>query len=144
MQASIFGQPFEGVLPDGIGSIGGNREAAPQHRIEDLLEMALGNRGMAIAIGDDLALFGEAHAALDRALGLRENGAVGRPAATADGAAAAMEDLHGHLGAPAQFSKLALGAIKGPGGLQKAAFLVAVRVADHDFLQVAAQCRCWR
>ena len=50
---------------------------------------------MAVAVGDHLALLGDAEPAVDGAARLGQDGAVGRPAAAADGAAAAVEDLHG-------------------------------------------------
>ncbi len=101
--------------------------------------MAFGDARGAIAIRHHFALLGEAEPAVNGVGRLGEDGAVGGAAAAADGAAAAVEDLDAHAGPPRRVRQGALRLIKRPGRLQKAGLLVAVRVADHDFLHVAAQ-----
>ena len=54
--------------------------------------MALSQRAVAVTGKDDLALLGELKEAVDRTLGLRQNGLVGRTAATAHGTAAAVHE----------------------------------------------------
>src|SRR6516165_1464130 len=101
--------------------------------------MALGYGRMAVAVGNHFPLFGEAHTSFDAAMGLRKNGPVCRSATAANGAAPAVEDLHGDAGAPAHFAQVSLRSIQGPGRPQEPALLVAVGIADHNFLKVAAE-----
>ena len=54
--------------------------------------MAAGQRRVPVTGEDDLTLLGELEAAVDRALGLREDRAVGGAAAAAHGAAAAVHE----------------------------------------------------
>ena len=56
------------------------------------LNMALSQRAVAVTGKDDLALLGELKEAVDRTLGLRQNGLVGRTAATAHCTAAAVHE----------------------------------------------------
>ena len=86
--------------------------------------MPLGDGRVAVAVGDHFALLGDAQAAVDGAGRLRQDGPVGRPAAAADRAAAAVEDLHGHAGAAHQFAQLALRPVQRPGRLQEPASLL--------------------
>ena len=55
------------------------------------------------------------------------------------GAAAAVKDLNRHAGAAHQFAQVAVRFVNRPRRLQAARFLAAVGIAEHDFLQVAAQ-----
>ncbi len=87
-----------------------------------------------VLAGDDLALFGELDAAVHRADGLCEDGAVGRSAAAGDGSAAAVEQLEAHAVALGLLGELALRAIQRRAGRQVAAVLHRVRVAQHDLL----------
>ncbi len=89
---------------------------------------------MAIAVGDDLALLGDADAAADGAGRLGQDGAVGRAAAASDGAAAAVEQRHHHIVGGTRRGQRVLSLIKLPVGGQIAGVLVAVGVADHDRL----------
>ena len=54
--------------------------------------MALSQRAVAVTGKDDLALLGELKEAVDRTLGLRQHGLVGRAAATANGTAATVHE----------------------------------------------------
>jgi hypothetical protein len=56
------------------------------------LEVSPTHLGLRIFRGDHLALFGDADLPLHRPRGLREDGLITRPAATADGSAAAVEE----------------------------------------------------
>ena len=56
------------------------------------LNMALSQRAVAVTGKDDLALLGELKEAVDRTLGLRQHGLVGRAAATANGTAATVHE----------------------------------------------------
>ena len=56
------------------------------------LNMTLSQRAVAVTGKDDLALLGELKEAVDRTLGLRQHGLVGRAAATANGTAATVHE----------------------------------------------------
>ena len=64
------------------------------------LEVAPGRRRLGVLGGDHLALLGDAQLAVDRAGRLGQDRLVGRPAAAADGAAAAVEQPQPHARAP--------------------------------------------
>ena len=67
------------------------RRRGEQDGAGHLLEMAPRDRRVRVVRGDDLALFGELQAAVDRARRLPEDRPVGGAAAPTDGAAAAVE-----------------------------------------------------
>ena len=103
----------------------------------------MGARGAAVGIlaGDDLALLGDAHAAIHCAGRLGGDGPARRCAAAADGTAAAVEeaDLDVVRLAGLDDCRLSLGEF--PFGGEVAAVLVAVGVAEHGLdLAVAHEC----
>jgi hypothetical protein len=68
------------------------RRGGQDNRAGDLLEVKMGQVGVGIARGDDLALLGDAEAPVDAARGLGADGVVGGSAAARNGAAAPVED----------------------------------------------------
>ena len=103
------------------------------------LEVFPGQLRQRVLVRDDLALLGELDLALEHAVGLGHDGVVGRPAAAAHGAAAAVEEAHADAVLGGHVAQLALGLVDLPLAGHDAGFLVGVRVAEHDFLHVAAQ-----
>ncbi len=101
--------------------------------------MAAGPFGLEVMVADDLALLRQAQAAFDGVSRLGQDGAVGGPAAAAHGAAAAMEEAQAHISDDRTGLQGALGLVKVPARGHVAAVLVAVAVAQHDFLAAAAQ-----
>src|SRR5579871_4082654 len=93
----------------------------------------------AVAKGDDLALLREADAPVEAAGGLRDDRATGAPAAAPDGAAAPVKEAQADAGLFAHPGKARLRVVQRPYGGQIAAVLAAVRVAEHDLLEVAAR-----
>ena len=59
---------------------------------EGKVEVAVGDFGERVLVGDHLPLFGGLHGAPDRAGGLGKNRCVGRAPASADGATTTVED----------------------------------------------------
>ena len=112
--------------------------ARPQHRVEQLLQVAPGQVRVGVARGDRLALLGQAQAAADRLRRLREDRAVGGAAAAADRAAAAVEQREPHAVGPAARRQAALREVQLPVGGHVAGVLVGVAVADHHRLPAAA------
>jgi hypothetical protein len=102
------------------------------------LQVAAGQARGAVLGGDDLALLGDPEGTRDRARRLRPDRLVAGPAAATDRAAAAVEEpqpdavLAGHL------DQRQLGPVERPVGGEVAAVLVAVGVAEHDLLRLAA------
>ena len=91
----------------------------------------------AIFGGDHLALFGDANAALHRALGLRLDCAKRRSATTPDRSAASVEQLHRDSGLGKDWRKRARCLEQFPCRGQITAILVGIGVADHHFLMAA-------
>src|SRR6185503_14739473 len=89
---------------------------------------------------DDLALLGQPQAAADAAGRLREDRVVARAAAAADRAAAAVEEAQSHAVRCAGIDERPLRPVDRPARRQIAAVLVAVGIAEHYFLPVAAGC----
>ena len=77
------------------------------------------------------------------AMGLCEYGAVGGSAATADGAATAVEEAQGNAGVAGGFVEGAVGFEDFPGAGDHASVLVGVGVAEHDFLGMAPGVEEW-
>ena len=100
--------------------------------------MAAGQRGVSVAGEDDLALLGELEAAVDRALGLREDGAVCRAATAADGTAAAVHEDEVDVVLLGPLGDGGLRGVQDQRGAGGAGVLGGVGVAEHD-LQAAAR-----
>ena len=101
-----------------------------------LLQASISNPFQGIARRDDLALLRNLDAAGNRGRRLCQNTAVQRHAAASQGSAPPMEILHldaKFVGNRGDFLKRYL---KLPVGRNGSAILVAVRVAEHDLLQV--------
>ena len=84
---------------------------------------------------DDLALLGEPELAAHAPRGLGEDGLVAGAAAAAHGAAPAVEQAQAHAEFIRQGHELPRGLVELPVARQEAAVLVAVRIAEHHFLQ---------
>ncbi len=113
-------------------------EARLQRRRDQRLEVAPPELGVGILAGDDLALLGDAQPAGDAARRLREDGVEARAAAAADGAATAVEQAQLRAVRAEGLDQQHLAAVELPVGAEVAAVLVAVRVAEHHLLPVAA------
>src|SRR5690606_29312169 len=87
-------QLFHYLTPGGRRrmSLGKAGRAGYQHGMNELLQVAPGDRRMTIALTDDLSLFGQADAPIDAGGRLGKNRFMGRPAAAGDGAAPAVEE----------------------------------------------------
>ena len=98
------------------------------------LERAQRDAGQAELRLDHLALFGDAQRAVDRTRRLRLDRQVGRPAAAADAAAAAVEQRDRHAVVAARRDDRFLRLVELPGGGEPADVLGRIGVADHHFL----------
>ncbi len=96
-------------------------------------------RRQRVLVRDDLALLGHLDLAVEGAPRLGEDRVVGRAAAAADRAAAAVEEPQPYAVAARDVAQLALGAVDLPLRGRDAGLLVGVRVAQHHLLHVAAQ-----
>ena len=96
------------------------------------------HRGFGIGVFgvEDFALFGEFDFALQGAGRLRGDGVVGGAAATADRAAAPVEEAGFDVVTAGDVEDGLLGAVELPGAGEDAAVFAAVGVAEHDFLGV--------
>ena len=101
-------------------------------------QIAAADFGVGIFAGDDLALLGDADLAVHRAARLRDDRVIARPAAAADRAAAAVEQPQAHVVALEHLDQADLGLVELPARGDEAAILVAVGIAEHDFLHAAA------
>ena len=113
-------------------------EARLERGGDERLQVAPAEIGIRILAGDDLALLGDAQAAADAARRLREDRLEARPAAAADGAAAAVEEPQLDAVVAKRVDERQLRAVERPVGRQVAAVLVAVGVAQHHFLPAVA------
>ncbi len=91
--------------------------------------------GVLVLALDDFALLGEADLAGDGAGRLGKDGVEAGTAAAADGAAAAVKEAQADVAAGEDIDQRAFGLVERPVGGQEAAVLVAVGVAQHDFLR---------
>src|SRR5215469_8091032 len=104
---------------------------------EKTLQVCGGCQAVGVLLRDHLALFGNAHLTFERAGRLRLEKDVRGSCAAADGAAAAVEKLHLDSGLSRDIGELRLRSAKKPVAGENTAVLVAVAVADHDFLERA-------
>ena len=81
-----------------------------------------------------LALLGDAEFAVEAVDWLREDGAMGRTAATANCPSTAMEEAEGDVALAGDLVERAVGLVDLPGAGNHAAVLVGVGVAEHDLL----------
>jgi hypothetical protein len=88
---------------------------------------------------DDFALLGDAQAAVDRAARRCDDRARGLAAATADGAAAAVEEHDADAGVAGDVEHFDLHTLQRPARGDDAAVLAAVGIAEHDHLLIAAR-----
>ena len=100
--------------------------------------MPSGDLGIVIAFREHLPLLGEPEAAVERFRGEREDAACRWPTATAERAAAAVEEGDLHAPRRCRFVEPLLRCLEAPTGGQVAAVLRAVGISDHDDLPVAA------
>ncbi len=111
----------------------------PQHGRDGELEVLAGQLGQRVLVADHLALLGELDLAVEHAPGLGQDRVVGRAAAPADGAAAAVEQPQPHPVPGGDVAQRALRLVDLPLRRGDAGFLVRVGVAQHHLLHVAAQ-----
>src|SRR5690606_41616694 len=107
--------------------------------IENLMQMTAGYGRVAVAVGDDLALLGDADGPLHRGGRLREDREVGRAAAAPDATAPPVELLQQHAAPLADVRQRLLRLVQPPLGHQVAAVIRAVRVADNSLLAASAR-----
>ena len=108
----------------------------------DRLQIGDGIVDRSIFRRDNLALFGDADAAVYGAARLRLNRAKGRAAATSHSSAPAMEQLHGHACCGKYRGKRERGLLQTPCRGEIAAILVRIGIADHHFLMAARSGQC--
>ena len=133
------GEAVHDLLPGRVGRVALARKARQQHGVDQLLDVPLGDGVVAVAVGDHLALLGDADAPVDGAVRLGQDDAVGRPAAAPDGPAPAVEERDADARAQRQLRQLDLRPVQRPRRLQETRLLVAVGVAEHDLLRIPAQ-----
>jgi hypothetical protein len=119
---------------DGLGV----QQRRLQHRGHRQLEVLPGQGGQRVLVGDDLALLGHLDRAVQRAVRLGQDRLVGRAAAAADRAAAAVEQPQPHAVPGRHVAQRPLRLVDRPLAGGDAGLLVGVGVAEHDLLQVAA------
>ena len=96
------------------------------------LNMALSQRAVAVTGKDDLALLGELKEAVDRALGLRQHGLVGRATATAHGTAAAVHEHQVDIVLLGPLGDALLCGVQREHGRGRTGILGGVGVTQHD------------
>ena len=96
------------------------------------LNMALSQRAVAVTGKDDLALLGELKEAVDRTLGLRQHGLVGRTAATAHGTAATVHEHQIDIVFLGPLGNALLRGVQCEHGRGRTGILGGVGVAQHD------------
>ena len=96
------------------------------------LNMALSQRAVAVAGKDDLALLGELKEAVDRTLGLRQHGLVGRTAATAHGTAATVHEHQIDIVFLGPLGNALLRGVQREHGRGRTGILGGVGIAQHD------------
>ena len=96
------------------------------------LNMALSQRAVAVTGKDDLALLGELKEAVDRTLGLRQHGLVGRAAATAHGTAATVHKHQVDIVLLGPLGDALLRRMQREHGRGRTGILRGVGIAQHD------------
>ena len=96
------------------------------------LNMALSQRAVAVTGKDDLALLGELKEAVDRTLGLRQHGLVGRAAATAHGTAATVHEHQVDIVLLCPLGDALLRGVQREHGRGRTGILGGVGIAQHD------------
>ena len=96
------------------------------------LNMTLSQRAVAVTGKDDLALLGELKEAVDRTLGLRQHGLVGRAAATAHGTAATVHEHQVDIVLLCPLGDALLRGVQREHGRGRTGILGGVGIAQHD------------
>ena len=96
------------------------------------LNMTLSQRAVAVTGKDDLALLGELKEAVDRTLGLRQHGLVGRAAATAHGTAATVHEHQVDIVLLGPLGDALLRGVQCEHGRGRTGILGGVGIAQHD------------
>ena len=104
---------------------------------QELLQVAVRQIGLAVAIGQRLPLLGEAQPRADGAGGQAGDGAPGAAAAARGGGAAPMKEPDLHVEGARRRGDRLLRLVERPVGGQKPGVLVRVGVADHHLQAVA-------
>ena len=94
--------------------------------------MALSQRAVAVTGKDDLALLGELKEAVDRTLGLRQHGLVGRAATTAHGTAATVHEHQVDIVLLGPLGNAFLRGVQREHGRGRTGILGGVGIAQHD------------
>ncbi len=136
MRRELVERPVIGVRA--VAQLLDVRQARLQCRRDERLEVAPAELGIRVLARDDLALLGEPQSRVRAASRLREDRVVRGAAPAADGAAAAVEEHERDAGVAERRDEVPLGPVERPVRREVAAVLVAVRVAQHHLLPVAA------
>ena len=96
------------------------------------LNVALSQRAVAVTGKDDLALLGELKEAVDRTLGLRQHGLVGRAATTAHGTAATVHEHQVDIVLLGPLGDALLRGVQREHGRGRTGILGGVGIAQHD------------
>ena len=118
-----------------------------QHGGDGEFEVFPGEGGQEVLVRDDLALLGHLDLAGECSPRLGEDGLMGRATAAPDASAATVEEAQLHAMFGAHVTQHTLGAVDLPLTGRDARVLVGVRIAEHDFLDIAAgrdHCPVWR
>ena len=138
-RTGLQGEGIHGLAVAGCAAVPrALRQAGLQGGGHQHLQVAAPHGGVAVLGGDDLTLLREADLPAHGPGGLGQDGLVGGSATAAHGATAAVEEAQTHAVAPGHGHQGHLGLVELPAGGEEAAVLVAVGVAQHDFLHAAA------
>src|SRR5690606_1743030 len=105
----------------------GRHHHAPNH----LLQVAMGDIGVVVALGEDFSLLGKAKAPMKRVGRKREDSPGSGSTAATERASAAVEEGEFDVALGGRFVEFHLRAVKCPAGRKVASVLGAVAVADH-------------
>ena len=114
-------------------------ERGLEHGGKRQIKVATSDLRMAVLVGDDLALFGELHLAVQYAAGLAENRGVRRTASTTNGSSPSVEDPDRDARLLGDLPDGTKGFVDLPLRGGYATVFVRVRVADHDLLTPATK-----
>src|SRR5690606_15620755 len=131
--AQIFFQA--GVF--GPGRFGGRCQAGGQGGRHDVFQVPAPDFGVLVLALDHLALFGQPDLAVYRAGGLGNDGLEAGASAAGDRTAAPVEEAEPDPALLEDLDEFAFRAVERPVGGEIAAVLVAVGIAEHDFLNTA-------
>ena len=123
------------LLEPGVGALPLRQQRGLQQCRDQRFQVVPADARVRVLGLDDFALFGQPDVAAHAAGRLRQDRLEAWPTAAPDRAAAAMEQPQLHAVILEQVAQLLGGLVQRPVGGEEAAILVAVRVAEHHFLQ---------